>query len=659
MAGHGIIMRGKGKSTIVWLLMGMLVLGLGGFGVTNFSGGSADIGSVGEVGISSQDYARTLRAEMQDFAARTGRQVNAAEAKALGIDQAALARLYTGAALEAEANRLGISVGDQAVAKQITGSPAFRGMNGQFDRSLYADTLRREGIREAEFEHDLRMDEARLILQQAALAGVSAPQAVTALTQGWLLETRDIRWRELKPEDLPEPIATPDDATLEAWHKANADRFTAPETRKITYIWLIPEMLEKEVEVDEQALRDLYQDRIDEFQQPERRMVERLVFPTMAAAEEAKARIEGGEITFEQLAAARGLTLNDIDLGEVSQADLGAAGEAVFALDEPGVAGPASSELGPALFSMNAILDPVDIPFEQAKDELRVEAAVDRARRVIEDQSAEFSDMLAGGATLEDMAKETPMKLGQIDWSAGAEADPNGIDAYPVFRQKAAEIGEKDFPELLELDDGGVFALRLDGIQPPALIPFAEVKDRVAEDWSRNETHRQLLALAEERKVQAEAAAEPAPAAATAPVAQAVGAAAGNAAVTPPQAPPTAPATDPATGPDAGTAVTDLARGGFISDAPQDLVSQAFEIAREGDAEVVDAENRVFLVTLDKIHPAVTEGDEAEQVREGIANRLADSLRQDVFDYFARALQAQGGVTLNQTAVDAVNAQVQ
>jgi len=651
-------MRGKGKSTIVWLLMGMLVLGLGGFGVTNFSGGSADIGSVGDVGISSQDYARTLRAEMQDFSARTGRQISAAEAKAIGVDQAALARLYTAAALEAEANRVGVSVGDKAVAEQITGMSAFRGMNGQFDRNIYADALRREGMREAEFEHDLRMDLARLILQRAALAGVEAPQPVVALTQGWLLETRDIHWRELTAEDLPAPVAAPDEATLQAWHKANADRFTAPEIRKITYVWLTPEMLEDEVEVDEQALRDLYQDRIDEFQQPERRMVERLVFPTVAAAEEAKARIDRGEVTFEQLAAERGLTLADIDLGEVSQAELGAAGEAVFALDQPGIAGPASSELGPALFSMNAILEPLDIPFEQARDDLRLEAAVDRARRQIEERSGEFADLLAGGATLEDMARDTPMRLGQIDWSAGAEADPDGIDAYPEFRQRAAQLTEKDFPELFETEDGGVFALRLDELVPPALIPFEEVRDRVAEDWTRNETHRQLLALAEERRVEAEAAAEPgigpAPAAATAPVAQALGAAApasGDAEAA------AAAADKPAPAP--GTPAPNLSRGGFINGVPQDVVAQAFEIAEEGATEVVDAENRVFLVTLDKIHPAATDGEEGAQIRAGISARLADSLRQDVFDYFARALQAQGGVTLNQTAVDAVNAQVQ
>ena len=42
-------LRTHGKSTIVWVLMGLMVLGLGGFGVTSFSGGSTAIGSVPRV----------------------------------------------------------------------------------------------------------------------------------------------------------------------------------------------------------------------------------------------------------------------------------------------------------------------------------------------------------------------------------------------------------------------------------------------------------------------------------------------------------------------------------------------------------------------------------------------------------------------------------
>ena len=58
----------------------------------------------------------------------------------------ALARLYTSAALEAEANRLGVSVGDKAVAEQITGAAAFRGMNGKFDRAVYAEIVAKANL---------------------------------------------------------------------------------------------------------------------------------------------------------------------------------------------------------------------------------------------------------------------------------------------------------------------------------------------------------------------------------------------------------------------------------------------------------------------------------------------------------------------------------
>ena len=39
--------------------------------------------------------------------------------------------------------------------------------------------------------------------------------------------------------------------------------------------------------------------------------------------------------------------------------------------------------------------------------------------------------------------------------------------------------------------------------------------------------------------------------------------------------------------------------------------------------------------------------------------RLEGSLQADIFDYYARAAQRQGGLRLNQQAINAVNAQVQ
>lgn len=639
-------LRTKGKSTIVWVLMGMLVLGLGGFGVTNFGGGQTEVGRVGDTTITASDYARALQNQLNAYSQQTGQPFTVAQAESIGLTQQVQSQLFTAAALSEEARKIGVSVGDEKVAETIMEAPNFRGPNGQFDRTAYGEMLRRQGMDEGDFETQIREDEARLILQRAVATGASAPKPAVEQTVSWMLESRDITWREITAAQLGETVQRPDDETLTAWHQANADRFTAPELRKITYVWLTPEMLEGEVELDEAALRAEYDRRIAEFQQPERRMVSRLVFPTVEDAEAAKTRIDAGEVPFASVVMERGLTLDDIDLGELSKEDLGGeTGDAVFALDQPGVVGPFQSDLGPALYAMNAILDPVDISFEAAQDDLRGEAAIDRAARMIEDRSGDFEDLLASGASLEDVAEETQMELGQIDFDATAEPQHTGIDGYQSFRERAAVITAEDFPELFQLDDGGVFALRLDEIVPPTLRPFDEVADQVAEDWIASETHGMLLALAEEEAV----ATEPGEAAAAPEAAEP------EAAETPEGQPATAEA---AAAPEAQKAMA-LTRDGWIDGAPAELIAQAFAMTEPGVTQVVDAQDRVFLVTLDAIHEADMDSEAATEVADAVRQRLEQSLQNDLFDYYVRSVQAESGIQLNQSAINAAQTMVQ
>lgn len=611
-------LRTHGKSTIVWVLMGLMVLGLGGFGVTSFSGGSSAIGSVGGTKITTDDYVRALRNQMSAYQQQTGQTLTMAQAQAMGLPQAVQSQLITAAALEEQAREIGVGVGDEKVRQTILEAPAFQGPTGSFDRAAYAEVLRRENLSEAEFEREVRMDEARLLLQRAVAGGVVAPEPVVETTAKWILERRDVSWRELTEEMLPSPVAEPDEATLKAWHSANADSFTAPELRKITYVWLTPEMLAPEIQLDEAALRAAYDARIDEFQRPERRIVSRLVFPSAEEAEAAKAQIDAGTAPFEAFVLQRGLQPEDAELGEVSPQDLGAAGEAVFAAEETGVVGPIQTDLGPALFAVHAILDPVNIPFEEAQQDLRGEAAVDRAARAIEERTGDYEDLLAGGASLEQMAEETEMELGSIEWSAGAEPAEGSIAGYQAFRDRAAEISEADFPELVMLDDGGVFALRLDEIVPPTLRPFEDVRDEVAADWRRAEVHRQLLALADEQRVAAEEA----------------------------------PAGD-------WTAAADVTRDGWIEGAPAQTVARAFEMDEAGDIEVVDAEDRVILLRLDAIEEADLTVEDAQPINAAVQNRIGQSLQSDLFDYYARAIQREAGISLDQSAINAINAQVQ
>lgn len=614
-------LRMTGKTTIVWFLAALMVVGLGGFGVTSFTGGSTAIGRVGDTKVTADDYMRSMRQQLQAFSQQAGRHFTMTEAQQMGLPQAVLAQLVTAAAIEEQARTIGISVGDQRVFDSIAQAPAFQSLSGQFDRNAYASILRQQGMTEATFEREVRVDEARLLIQRAVTGGVVAPAPMVARTTDWLLERRALSWRELTAADLAEPVADADEAALESWHTVNADRFTAPEKRKLTYVWVTPEALAPEVELDDAALRAVYDQNIADYQQPERRMVSRLVMPSEQAAIDGKAQIDAGEIPFESLVLQRGLQIDDAYIGEMTKEQLGAAGEAVFALDQPGVVGPIQTDLGPALYAMNAILDPVDIPFEQARESLRTEAAIDRAARIIDTRSGEFEDLLASGATLEEVADETPLELGTIEWSANETPAAGSIAGYEAFRERAATITAQDFPQLAQLDDGGVFALRLDEIVPPSLIPFEEVRDDVLADWRRDETHRRLLALAETQRL-----------------------------ATP--------------GDDAATPEwrneTPLTRDGWIENLPPDVLQRAFEMEPvAGEVEIADSGDRVFLVRLDAIQPADPAQDEAARISEAVGNRIGETLRNDLFEYYNRAIQTRAGVELNQNVINTVNTQVQ
>ena len=97
------IKKRRGPSVLGWIMMGMLIVGLGGFGVTNFGGSTAAIGRVGDRDIEVDTYVRELRQELSAFSAQVGQQIGLPQAQALGLDQKVLQTVIARTALDAEA----------------------------------------------------------------------------------------------------------------------------------------------------------------------------------------------------------------------------------------------------------------------------------------------------------------------------------------------------------------------------------------------------------------------------------------------------------------------------------------------------------------------------------------------------------------------------
>jgi peptidyl-prolyl cis-trans isomerase D len=260
---------------------------------------------------------------------------------------------------------------------------------------------------------------------------------------------------------------------------------------------------------------------------------------------------------------------------------------------------------------MNGVLMAQEVPFDQARAQLRDEVVADRARRLLADELDTYEDLIAGGATLAQLADETPMELGQIDWRTG---DSDGIAAYEAFRvaAEAAQVG--DFPELGVLDDGGLFTLEMTEAIPAAPQPLDDIRTQVVQDWQGAQIVARLRAQAEAQI--------------------------------------SAPATDEDAAPPARFA--GISRFDFLPDLSPAVLRAGFEMTT-GETRLIEDGPQLHIVTLDAIHSPDLLQDNVVQIDRALREQLAQSLSQDLFAYFATALRAGQPIRVNQAVVDAVN----
>ncbi len=489
-------LRAKHSRMLVWTLLVLIVLGLAGFGATT-SGAfrAAGVATVGDTEISDADYGRAMQQEMRGLTQRLGRGLTMPEARQYGIDTMVLTRLVNDAALDEETRKLGISVSDATVAEQVVNVDAFKGPGGQFDRATYQSALANAGMRPAQFEAQIRREVSRDMLASAVQSAVAEPKAATRALLGYVAEKRAFAWLRLGPEALTESIPEPDEAAIKAEYDAHPDAYTVPETRHVSYAALTPDALAGTIEVPESDLKAMYEADTERFNTPERRLMDRIGFGTDAEAAAAKARLDKGEITFDALAAERGLTDEQIDQGALPASRLDAAARGpVFGLVEPGIVGPLPSPLGPSIYRVNAILAGNTVPFAEAEADLRRERAQKLATDQIAAEATHIEDLLSGGATIEEIARETDLETGKMDVTAGST---EGLAADPAFRDAAMKGDTGIETDLIELASGGIATVRVDTVDQPRLRPLDEVRDQVIAAWKVEERARRLVALAE------------------------------------------------------------------------------------------------------------------------------------------------------------------
>ena len=418
------------------------------------------------------------------------------------IAQRALDEMILRSAVDQQVRRMRILVPDDALRASVFAIPAFHGANGTFDRTVFETVLRNNGLTEPRFLALQRDDLARRQLLEPVRAGVAVPDVLTRQAFDYQGERRAADMVDFSFAAVTPPPAPPQ-ATLMRWYDNHPWLYSSPEYRRIKAVILSPQTLAKDIPISDADLHAAYDQRHDQYVTPERRSVQ-----VIATRDEAKAKAlaqqwRGGADWAAMQAAAKtdGATAAELDKASAAEIPVPDLAKAVFATPADTVSGPLRSPLGWHVFKVTAVTPGTERTFDEVKDELRDRLLADRATDLIYDRANKLDNVLASGASLDEIPSD--LGLAAVAGSLDAEGKtPDGMPAPipgpPELRRAvvaaAFQLKPGDPPHLVEVptpQEGGssYYAMQVESIVPPEPKPFDEVKDKVLADWTQEAVH--------------------------------------------------------------------------------------------------------------------------------------------------------------------------
>lgn len=494
-----------------WVAKFLLIMLVASFGVWGISGsiltaGSNAVVSVGDTVVTPNEFRLAYDRQMAVVGRQIGQRLTSEQARAFGIESQVYSQLIAGAALDEQAREMNLGLSEDRLAALIAEDPTFHDFNGRFDRGNFQRVLSSVGMSEEDYLKSRSQVAVRTQIVEAIADGFEAPDAMIQTLARYEAETRDVDYLLLTKSNI-DPVAAADDTTLSAWFEDNKARYAAPEYRKITYVKLQNEDIADPAAITAEAARADYESRKDRYTTAETRTVDQLVFADRAAADAAAAALAGGK-SFDELATDQGRSAVDVRIGSFTKSSMPdqSLADAAFAVTQAGGTTPVvDGQFGPVILRVSEIKPETSRSFAEVEPEIRKELALAEAAQVLLDVHDAYEDARAGGMTLAEAAAEqklTPVTVEAVD-RAGRAPDGTVLRDLPESQQLLrdafeAEIGVETPP--LSIGSDGFLWFEVEDVTPARDRTLDEVREQVVADWTAMKTVEALGTKATELK---------------------------------------------------------------------------------------------------------------------------------------------------------------
>ncbi|KQS72962.1 peptidylprolyl isomerase [Rhizobium sp. Leaf371] len=498
-----------------WVVKGLLIVLVASFAVWGVSSSIAPssataVVTVGDVKVSPADFRLAYERQLAQLSRQFGTRLSRDQARAFGVEAQVYSQLVAGATLDQLSSDMNLGLSQDRLATLISQDPAFRAVNGQFDRTIFSSVLRNAGLREVDYITNRSQVAVRSQIVEALSDGFKAPAVLTDALKTYQNETRSVDYLLLSNANV-DPIKAPADDVLAPWFEEHKAEYRAPEFRKISYVKLEPTDIANPAGVTDDELRADYEKRKASFSTPETRTVEQLTFTTRADADAAAVKLAAGT-TFDALVAEQGKTSSDVLLGDFTRERVPDAklGDAAFAVATDGGTTPVvDGAFGPVVLRVTNIRPAVTRPFDEVKEELRQEVALANASNEITAIHDKFEDARISGATLQDAATESNLKavtIPAVD-ARGNDAQGDKIADLPQPQELLTEVfktdpGSDTLP--INLGRDGYVWFEVEDVMPARDRTLDESREKVVADWTAEQQRAELAKRAAELKARVE-----------------------------------------------------------------------------------------------------------------------------------------------------------
>lgn len=491
-------------SKIVMFLLFLLVIPsfvLVGIDSNYFSEKSPVVARVDGHKITQADWDNAHREETDRIRAQSPnvdpKQLDTPQARYATLERLVRDRVFAAAAQSSH-----LITSDARLARALQDIPAIAALkrpDGSLDTEAYRSLVGAQGLTPEGFEANVRRELSVSQVMGGVMSTAFATDAAAKLAFDSLYQRREIQVARFNASDYAKQV-NPTDADIEAFYKANAQRFQQQEQAAVEYVVLDLDSVRSGIRVNEDDLRTYYKENLTRLAAKEERRASHILINAAKDApaadrDQAKARAQ------ELMAQVRKSPASFAEVAKKSSQDSGSAPaggdlnffgrgamvkpfeDAVFAMKKGEISDVVESDFGYHIILLTDIKTPRQPSFEELRPSLEAELKQQQAQRKFAEVAEAFTNSVYEQPdSLKPVADSLKLKIQTAEGvtrvpspgASGPLANPKFLEA--LFANDSVE-GKRN-TSAIEVGPSQLVAGRISTYSPTRTLPLQEVSDR-------------------------------------------------------------------------------------------------------------------------------------------------------------------------------------